>query len=271
MAIHLHRTGLALCCICVLLVAGCQTPPQPFAPGAGRWVDLSHGYGADTIYWPTAEPFRFETEYEGDDPAGYFYSAYRFTTSEHGGTHLDAPIHFSRAGQRAGEVPLSRLIGPAYVVDVRPQSAADADYLLSVADIEAFEAEHGVLPAGAILLVRTGWSTRWPDAERYLGTALRGEAGAAALHFPGLSPEAARLLAEERQVGAVGIDTASLDPGVSTDFLAHRILMSRNVVGFENLTGLEALPAVGAFLVALPMKIERGSGGPLRAVAYVPD
>lgn len=261
----------ALTLTTLLCLGGCAATSTPFDPGAGHWVDLSHAYSDETLYWPTSAPFEFETVFEGEDPGGYFYSAYRFATSEHGGTHLDAPIHFAAGGATNEAIPLSRLIGPAHVVDVSAQSTRDRDYAITAADIEAHEASHGRIGRGAIVLFRTGWDDRWPDARAYLGTALRGEAGAAALHFPGLSAEAARLLAEEREVAAVGLDTASIDRGISTDFMAHRVLMARDVVGFENLRGLDALPPTGAFLVALPMKIAGGSGGPLRAVAFVPD
>jgi len=250
------------------LLHGCTS--EPFPADAGAWVDLSHAYSDETIYWPTAEPFEFETVFEGEDPGGYFYSAYRFATSEHGGTHLDAPIHFARGRQTADKVPLERLAGPVLVIDVTAQAAADVDYAITAADIEAWEAIHGALAEGDLVLFRTDWSERWPDAEAYLGTALRGEAGAAALHFPGLGTDAAKLLSM-RGVGAVGIDTASLDPGVSSTFMAHRVLMADDIVGFENMMNLAAIPPRGAYLVALPMKIARGSGGPLRAIAWVPN
>jgi kynurenine formamidase len=138
------------------------------------------------------------------------------------------------------------------------------------ADIERWEAEHGALPAGAIVLFRTGFEQYWPDREAYLGTALRGQEGVAALHFPGISEEAARLLAEERDVAAVGLDTASLDYGQSTDFIAHQILLGANIPGLENVAGLGALPPTGATVIALPTKIGGGSGGPLRIVALLP-
>lgn len=252
----------------LVLLTGCAGT-APFDPASGRWVDLSHAYGDDTLFWPTSDPFELETVAEGDAD-GYYYSAYRFTTSEHGGTHLDAPVHFARGRNTNEAIPLEQLTGPASVIDVSAACAEDPDYAIRAEDIEAFEADHGRLEAGAIVLFRTGFSRRWPDAQAYLGTTLRGEAGAAALHFPGLSAAAATLLAEDRRIGAVGLDTASLDPGTSTDFIAHRILMARDIVGFENLTGLEQLPPRGAYLVALPMKITGGSGGPLRAAAFVP-
>jgi kynurenine formamidase len=155
-------------------------------------------------------------------------------------------------------------------VDVAEACAKDRDYAVSVADLERFEAAHGRIPDGAALLLRTGFAARWPDRARYLGTAERGPAAVAKLHFPGLDPAAARWLAANRKVAAVGIDTASIDPGTSQRFESHQILFAADVPAFENLAHLGPLPATGATLVALPMKIAGGSGGPLRAVAILP-
>lgn len=240
-----------------------------FGGAAGTWIDLTHGYSEETIYWPTDSlGFQLEELAYGETDAGYFYSAYRFSTAEHGGTHLDAPLHFAREGDATDGIPVDRLIGPAVVVDVSDR--ATPDYLVSVADLEAFEAEHGAIPDGAILLLRTGWGERWPDREAYLGTALTGQAAIPELHFPGLDPAAARWLAENRSVGAVGIDTPSIDYGQSADFEAHVALYTANVPGLENVANLGELPVTGSFVVALPMKIEGGSGGPVRIVAFVP-
>lgn len=156
------------------------------------------------------------------------------------------------------------------VVDVSPRCARDPDCSVSVADLEAFEARHGRIPAGAIALLRTGAGERWPDAAAYLGTALRGPDAVAMLRFPGLDAAAARWLADERGIDAVGIDTASIDPGRSSGFEAHRELAARNLPILENVARLEALPATGFLVVALPMKIGGGSGGPLRIVAILP-
>ena len=153
------------------------------------------------------------------------------------------------------------------VLDVSVSAAQDPDYQLVVEDVRAFEAKHGQVPAGSIVLLRTGWSRFWPDAKRYLGDDTKGDASK--LHSPGYGPEAARLLVTERGVSALGVDTASIDPGQSTDFRVHRIAMAANVPGFENLTNLDRLPPIGAMVIALPMKIKGGSGGPLRAVALV--
>jgi kynurenine formamidase len=199
---------------------------------------------------------------------GYYYSAYSFCTAEHGGTHIDAPVHFAKGGLPVNEVPLSRLIGSAVVVDVSQQARNDRDYLVSVDALEAWEATHGAIQPGTIVLLRTGFDSRWPDAERYLGTAERGESGAAKLHFPGLHPSAAKWLVE-KHIASVGIDTASIDYGPSKLFESHVALMGAGIPAFENLTKLDALPPTGAFVVALPAKIKGGSGGPLRIVAWV--
>ncbi len=262
----------------VVFAAACAAPPPapvaapppavPF-PG-GTLVDLSHTYDRSTVFWPTADAFRLDVVADGDTPAGYYYAANNFFSSEHGGTHLDAPVHFARGAQTVDQVPLDRLFGEAYIVDVTAAAAADADYQVTAADLQRAEAAQGPIPPAAILLLRTGFSLRWPDAVRYLGTAERGEAAARQLHFPGLHPDAARWLVANRPVKAVGIDTASIDFGQSTLFESHRVLYERNVPAFENLTALEQLPLRGASIVALPMKIGGGSGAPLRAVAILP-
>ncbi len=232
-------------------------------------VDLSHAYGEETLYWPTA-PSRFELETLASGPteAGYFYAAHRFSTPEHGGTHLDAPFHFAEQGWTAERIPLQNLIAPAAVIDISPQAEADPDYRLAPEDVLAWEAEQGRVPAGAIVLLRTGWSARWPDPRAYLGDDTPGDASN--LHFPSYGEDAARLLVEERRVAVLGVDTASIDHGPSTDFIVHRIAAAANVPGLENVAALERLPATGAWVVALPMKIAGGSGGPVRIVALLP-
>lgn len=231
-------------------------------------VDLSHVYDGNTLYWPTStERFDLQELAYGDTEGGYFYSSYALATPEHGGTHLDAPIHFAKHGSTVEQIDLSRLIAPAVVVDVSPQADADRDYELNLSDLETWEAEHGAVPAGSIFLLRTGWSRHWPDALSYLGDDTPGDAGN--LHFPGYGPEAARFLIEDRRVAALGVDSASLDPGPSTEFPVHQIAGAADVPGLENVTNLDRLPAVGSWLIALPIKT-KGSGGPARIVALIP-
>jgi kynurenine formamidase len=235
----------------------------------GEWVDLTHSFSAATVYWPTDTiGFVHEELAFGPTPAGFFYASYRYSAAEHGGTHLDAPIHFAEGKHASDEIPLSRLVGPAAIVDV--SARANPDYLVTVEDLTSWEAEHGQLSPGTILLVRTGWDARYADRTAYLGTARTGPDAVAELHFPGLSPEAAQWLVDNRSIAAFGLDTPSVDYGQSKDFRAHIILYSANIPGFENVANLGALPATGSYVVALPMKIEKGSGGPLRIVAFVP-
>lgn len=236
---------------------------------SARVVDLTHPFDSDTIYWPTS-PTRFElkTITSGMTEGGWFYSANSFCAPEHGGTHMDAPIHFGRGQRTADQVPVRQLVAPAVLIDISEASAADADYRLSLADVRAWEKKHGTIPGGAIVLLRTGWSKRWPDKKRYLGDDTPGDASD--LHFPSYGAEAVGFLIRERRVGAIGVDTASIDHGPSKDFPVHRLVAAANVPGLENLTELENVPEAGAWVVALPMKIASGSGGPLRAIALVP-
>jgi len=260
-----------LCCAALLLAAvgACHdTPARPFPDGA--LVDLSHPYDAQTIFWPTAKPFRLEKVADGLTPGGYYYAANDFFTSEHGGTHIDAPIHFAQGHQTVDQLPLDRLLGPAVVIDVTVAAGRDADYQVTVDDVQRAESRDGRIPDRAIVLIRTGYSRRWPDAAAYLGTADRGEAAVARLHFPGLHPDTAAWLIANRAIAAIGIDTASIDYGQSTAFSSHRFLFARDIPAFENLTALERLPPRGANVIALPMKIGGGSGAPLRVVAILP-
>lgn len=258
----------------VLALSGCRPtapdPPAIFDGAGGRWVDLTHPFSEETIYWPTdTAGFQLERLAYGPTEGGWFYASYAFSSAEHGGTHLDAPIHFAEGGLTADRIPIEQLVGPAAVVDV--SARAHPDYRVTVEDLTGWEAEHGELPGGGILLLHTGWSARWEDRASYLGTPLVGPEAVPELHFPGLSPEAAQWLVDNRGIVAVGIDTPSIDYGRSPDFRTHVILYAENVVGFENVADLDLLPPAGAYLVALPMKIEGGSGGPLRIVAFVPN
>lgn len=267
------RQSSILSFIAATSLIGACAPETDVRPqiDAARIVDLTHAYGNDTIYWPTdTRGFRLEALAAGRTDAGYYYSANAFCTAEHGGTHIDAPIHFNEKGRAVDEVPLDDLIGPGVVIDVREETAEDPDYRLSRAAIDRHESRHGSIPQGAIVLLRTGWSDRWPDVRAYLGDDTPGDASN--LSFPSYGEEAANFLIEERVVRVLGVDTASIDYGRSTDFAVHRAAAARQVAGLENLTNLGELPATGFSVIALPMKIEGGSGGPVRVVAVVaPD
>lgn len=266
-----------------LLLFGCQAAPNErseaetarilnsvFNGSSGTWVDLTHSFSENSVFWPTDTlGFRLEELSYGQTDGGWFYSSYRYSGAEHGGTHLDAPIHFAEGRQTADEIPLGNLIGPAAVIDV--SARVHPDYLVSIEDFTRWEAEHGQIPDGAIVLVRTGWDAHYGDRAAYLGTDMTGADAVAHLHFPGLSPDAAQWLAENRRIGAFGIDTPSVDYGQSSSFRAHVILYEANIPGLENVANLEELTPSGSYVIALPMKIAGGSGGPLRIVGYVPD
>lgn len=233
-----------------------------------RLVDLSYPFDEHTIYWPTAKSFTLERVAYGPSAAGHWYAANNYCAAEHGGTHMDSPIHFAEGGWTTDQVPLARTIGPACVIDVTDKCQKDADYRLAVEDVRSWEKQHGRLPDGAIVLMRTGWGSRWGDPKRVFNTET--PADTKTLHFPGFSAEAARFLVEERKIDAVGLDTPSMDHGPSTDFPCHRIFGRANLPGFENIAHLERLPAAGATFIALPMKIAGGSGGPARIIAILP-
>lgn len=232
-----------------------------------KLVDLTHAFDEKAIYWPTAKPFTWEKESWGRNAQVDWYTAGRYSASEHGGTHLDAPIHFGEGRQTIDQIPIDKFIGPAIVIDVSAAVAKNRDYSLAPADITRWEARHGQIPAGSIVLVRTGWEKHWGDKLAYLGTDKPGDT--ANLHFPGISKEAAVLLGE-RKVDAIGLDTPSLDHGPSKDFAAHRAFAAAEIYGLENVANLERLPPTGATLIALPMKIKGGTGGPTRIIAIVP-
>lgn len=255
-------------CSFLYLAACTQEAVDTAAKHEPRIVDLSHAYGPDTLYWPTdTRGFQLQELAKGVSPGGFFYSANSFCTAEHGGTHIDAPVHFSEQGVTVDEIPLANLVGPAVVIDVSTEATSDPDYRLTLDAVARHETQHGRIPQGAIVLLRTGWSERWPDARGYLGDDTPGDASK--LSFPGYGEEAAKLLIEERGAPMLGIDTASIDYGRSTDFPVHRIVAAHQVSGLENLTNLQELPASGFTVIALPIKIAGGSGGPVRVIALL--
>jgi len=255
--------------VLAVTLTACARPLLTNELARATWVDLTYDFDSTTIYWPTAKPFRLEVVSAQRTAAGYYYAANNISAAEHGGTHLDAPAHFAEGKHTTDQIPIGQLVGPACVIDVSRQAEGDRDYRVTTADLEAWERVHGPIPEGAIVLFRTGWGSRWPDRVRYLGTAKTGAAAVPELHFPGLHPDAARWLAA-RRVRAVGIDTPSIDFGQSTTFDTHQILFAADIPAFENVAHLSAVPATGAFVIALPMKIKGGSGGPLRIVAVLP-
>ena len=254
--------------LCAAMIASAQQPSRQLA--GSRLIDLSHVFDSQTVYWPTAEPFKLETDFAGDTDKGYFYSAYRYSAAEHGGTHIDAPVHFARGHHTVDEIPLTQLVGDAIVIDVAKQCERDRDYRVGITDFQQWERSNGRIPTGTIVFLRTGFGKFYPDRKRYLGTDARGADAVKDLHFPGLHPDAARWLTEKRSIKAIGLDTASIDYGQSTLYESHRTLFSHDIPAFENVANLDKLPTRGFSVIALPMKIKNGSGGPLRIIAVVP-
>lgn len=257
-----------------LMFLSCQTAPTTPPPSAfpsGKILDLSYAYDAETIFWPTAEGFRLEKDFEGITEKGYYYAANKFSTAEHGGTHIDSPIHFAQGRNTVDQIPLEQLLGEGYIVDVSKQCEANPDYQIATDDFLQWEKTNGEIPKGAIVLLRTGYGKYWPDRKKYLGTDERGAEAVPKLHFPGLNPDAARWLTTNRSIKAIGLDTPSIDYGQSTLFESHRALFDKNIPAFENLANLDKLPLKNFFVIALPMKIKNGSGGPLRVIAILKE
>lgn len=255
-----------------LLVLSCQSARQmPNAFPSGKIIDLSYAYDADTIFWPTAEGFRLEKDFEGMTEKGYYYAANKFSTAEHGGTHLDSPVHFAEGRNTVDQIPLEQLLGEGYVLDISKQCEANPDYQIATEDFLQWEKSNGEIPKGAIVLLRTGYGKYWPDRQKYMGTNERGAGAVPQLHFPGLHPDAARWLVGNRSIKAIGLDTPSIDYGQSTLFESHRALFDRNIPAFENLANLDKLPLKNFVIIALPMKIKGGSGSPLRVIAILKE
>lgn len=249
-----------------ILLSACsrQTPVLD-----GEWIDLSYDFSEETAYWTTADSFKKEVVFEGKNPKGYYYSAYKFSAPEHGGTHFDSPVHFAEGMQTVDQVPIDRLVGTAVKINVTEKVLQNRDYTVTVDDLTAWEARHGRIPDGSFVFIETGQGRFWGDRGRYMG--VDGAQGPDEVkHFAGLGADAARWLVANRGIKAAAIDTASIDPGSSTLFETHVALMTNNVPAFENVANIDKLPAKGATVIALPMKIRGGSGGPLRIVANVP-
>src|SRR6202046_1764467 len=267
--------------VCVLMVGGAiaalhsssAVAQKHKAVAEGNWIEgVSDGGNlvVDMTY-PVSEKF---PAWPGDDHVfeakanatvekdGYFTRS--FWMLEHYGTHMDAPAHFPPGKITLDEIPDTHFFGPAVVIDVREEAAKDPDYRLSTARVEKWEAAHGRIPSGAIVMMRTGWASRWPDQARYRNTDEN-----KVMHFPGFSVESAKLLIARGAVG-LEIDTLSIDYGGSKDFEVHHTDLPAGLYNLENLANLDQLPEAGAFLIAAPIKLEGGSGGPVRVFALLP-
>jgi kynurenine formamidase len=263
----MDRSGIFVVCLSVLLTLFSQNAHRDsmlegVPSGKTRVLDLSYAINDKLVPWPGDEKF-FEAKVNATiEKNGYFTRS--FWMLEHYGTHLDAPAHFPPGKTTVDQIPVKQLFGPAVVMDVRAESGKDADYQLAAARVEDWEKRHGRIPEGAIVLLRTGWASRWPDVQKYRNQDANGK-----MHFPGFSVEAAKLLIE-RKVSGLGCDTLSIDPGTSSDFAVHHVALGAGLYHLENLADMSELPETGAFLIVAPIKLEGGSGGPARVFALLP-
>jgi len=237
----------------------------------GKLLDMTYPYDENTIYWPTAKPFKLNKVSWGMSEGGWWYASNEYSASEHGGTHVDAPIHFAKQGRTIDQVPIQEWIGPAVKVDVTGKCEKNRDYLLVVNDIEEWERKHGKIPDGAWVIMYTGIDTQYyPDKKKVLGTDKTGEEAIPELSFPGFSAESVEFLINERNITGIAIDTPSIDCGKSKDFKVHQILCGADKLALENIANLDKLPCSGAMLYIIPMLIKEGTGAPARVFAILP-
>lgn len=252
--------------VCVLLAGMLALPCVGVAEdlrapvAATRIVDLTQSIHEGMAYWPGAVPFSMPRL--ADYAQGY--RLHSFTMSENTGTHLDAPAHFIEGGRPIDRLRLDELVLPAVVIDVTQQATAAPDYALSADDVRAWEAVHGTIPAGSLVLLHSGWGARFAEPERYVNADAAG-----VMHFPGYAPDAARLLLE-RDVAAIGIDTLSLDHGPSQDFATHHLMLGHGKYQIENLANLDRLPPVGATVIVGVLPVRDGTQAPARVFALLP-
>ncbi len=259
------RWSLATIILLLAVPAGAEESlPNPFDESRSRLVDLSLPLSEKSPYWPgeNYEPFRLKT-IATLEKNGVLSKA--FSMPEHLGTHLDAPNHFEKDRPAVDAIPASQLFGPGVMIDQSVRCEQDADFMLSVADLEAWESAHGAIPRGAIVLLQTGWGAHVANPSRYQNRDVMGK-----MHFPGFSGEAAEWLVKKREIRGIGIDTMSIDRGISTKFEVHHAVNKARRYGLENVTGLESLPPRGFGVMVAPIKIENGTGGPTRIWAVLP-
>ncbi len=268
------------CLVLVVAISGCGRGGEPIAVDPGPVsatptlgdlfsgdvdvIDMTHALSPDSVYWPSASGNPFQYEARRTQPSGAV-SMGAYSTPEHHGTHLDAPIHGGDNQPSVDDLTPDDLSGPAVVIDVSEQSAADPDYAVGSADILAWESAHGRSPEGAIVLMYSGWSEKYDDAAAYANQDDDGR-----MHFPGFSEEAARLLIDERDIRGIGVDTLSVDPGSAPGFSVHGTVNGNGKFHLENVANVHLLPASGAYLIVAPIKIAGGSGGQVRVFGIVP-
>ncbi|MCX7973896.1 MAG: cyclase family protein [Candidatus Aminicenantes bacterium] len=231
-------------------------------------LDLTYPFDENSIYWPTAKPFQQTRVFWGRTEAGYWYASNEFSASEHGGTHVDAPIHFAEGGRTIDQIPLEEWIGQAVKIDVTSECLANRNYLLQIEDILEWEKKNGQIEPDSWVIMYTGIGTvNYPDKKAVLGTDKVGQEALPELSFPAYSPEVTEFLIKERKIKGLAIDTPSIDFGQSKDFKVHQILCGAEKLALENIANLDQLPEKGAILYVIPMLIKNGTGAPARVFA----
>jgi kynurenine formamidase len=236
---------------------------EDLATGRAKIIDLAHPLNKQAPYWPgeNYHPFELKTiatiERDG-------VLSKEFSMPEHLGTHIDAPNHFAKGQISVAEIKPENLVGPGVMIDVSGPVAEDSDFELTPAHIKEWEVTHGQIPAGAIVLLNTGWSRHYGNTQRYQNKDPRER-----MHFPGFGAEAATFLVKERNIRGLGLDTMSIDRGLSRDFAVHKIVNGAGRYGLENVANLNELPPRDFFLFIAPIKVETGTGGPTRIFAIL--
>lgn len=244
------------------------------ASGAVEVVDLTNPLSADTPTLSLPEPFVNLHDFELQPVAAFddrapLWAHNDFRMGEHVGTHVDAPRHWisGRGGDSVADLPPERLVGPAVVMDFSAEATADPDWCLDVADVEAWEAEHGPIPENGWVLLRTGWDRHARDREAFLNADETGS------HTPGITARCAELLATQRPLSGFGVETVGIDAGMAgtfdPPFPAHFHFMGNDTYGVTSLQNLDRLPATGAVVVVAPLPIVDGTGAPARVLALV--
>jgi kynurenine formamidase len=228
-----------------------------------RVVDLTHPLNDRSPNWEGSEASPFRAQELGNIDRDGYYSRI-FSTQEHYGTHLDAPAHFCADGWTVDEIPADRLVRPLVVLDVRESAADESDYAVTADDVASWERDHGKIPAGAVVIAYTGWDQHWQAPKRF-----RNPDSDGVTHYPGFSLEAARFLVAVRGVVGLGIDTMSVDIGATSEYPVHVFTSPRGIYHLENVANLATVPASGATIVVAPIKLEKGSGGPVRLLALI--
>lgn len=267
---RIHRQHLGLLFASIVLCANSNSAEavdltlDQLCSGQAKIVDLTWALNAQNAYWPGGNyrPFELNTIATLEKDGVLSKS---FSMPEHLGTHLDAPNHFERNQRSVDQIPPQQFFASGVVIDLTGPAAMDPDVRLQREHIEIWERAHGRIPDGAVVLLNTGWGKFWSKVSRYQNRDVQGR-----MHFPGYSAEAASFLVDQRKARGLGIDTLSIDYGLSRDFAVHHVVNSHGRYGLENVARLDELPPRGFWLFVAPIKIESGSGGPTRIFAILP-